>query len=301
MKKLLTIAMSMVFATAAVRADLANYQSVVSGQSPTYYNTFDNTLVPTTGSGTFTAATAGAGFGSDLFGNANHAASFTANSDYLTGPASIISGAGTTGTVGTPVVGTLSLLFRTGDSLPNTGYFFSDSETVATSAAGSQAARSAFALQFNGGAISFDLGDKKNALSGVSMVIDSWYYFAVTYSFDGTSAGDTATWYLGAAGGSLSSGSLTVTSGLSIVGDGSTFVVGNKQATVVGIPATSTAGAGAHPAIDELATWNTGLTSGQIQSQFGAVQPAPEPSTYALLGIGGLLVLFARRKKLSGI
>ena len=55
----------------------AGYQGVITGQSPMYYNSLDNSLAPSVGTGTFTASSTGTGFGKDYFGNANGAASFS--------------------------------------------------------------------------------------------------------------------------------------------------------------------------------------------------------------------------------
>ena len=290
--------MSMVFATAAVRADLANYQTDVAGQSPAYYNTLDDKLVPTidtVGGGTLTAS-AGASFGSDFFGNASNAAFYLGASggNYNVGSANIISGAGSSS-----AVGTLSFLFKTGSAIPSTGYFFSAGETIGA-AAGGQPANSAFALQFSSGALSLDLGGKRTILlaSGATAA-NTWYYFAVTYNFNGTTAGDTGTWYLGAAGGTLSSGTAVAqTVATSTVGDGSSFVLGNRQASPAVFGGTGAGGAssGSYEA-DELATWNTALPSDQISSQYNTLTVAavPEPSTCTMFGLGGLLVLWKRR------
>lgn len=294
MKTFLTIAISLAFATTAVRADLANYQTTVTGQSPTYDFHFDNSLSSVGNTATFTA-NGGATYGSDYFANASDAASFPATSDYLSlaSPA-VISGEGTS-----TAVGSLSLLFYVPATIPGTGYYFSDSETTG-GAAGSQPANSAFALQFSSSALTLKIGNKSYS-APTTVTASTWYYLALTYNLNGSvTSVNGVNWYLGAVGGTLSSvfeqkggsGNLSTTATL---GDGNTFIVGNKQAAVVGVPATSTAGV-AGGEIDELATWSSALTATDIQNQFNALTTTvPEPSTCAVLGLSGLLVLFARR------
>lgn len=283
-KTQLLIAAGLTLASISVQADLANYQSTVSGQSPAYYFNFDNSLNSAGNTATF-AANGGATFGGDYFGNANDAALFPASSDYLSlASPTVINGAGTT-----TAVGSMSLLFYVPATIPTTGYYFSDSEQTAGSIANGQAADSAFALQFSSSALTFKIGNKSTTLPAVTA--DTWYYMAVTYSFTGASASDACNYYIGSVGGTLSTASISVTASASTVGDGLAFVVGNKQAAVT---ASSTAGV-AGGEIDELATWNTVLTSGQIASQYSALQPVPEPSTLAVIGLGGMLLLLARR------
>src|SRR5882672_4769512 len=121
MKKLLIITIGLAFATTVVRAqDLSTYQGIINGQAPLYYNTLDNTLAPSTGTGTF-SATAGSTSTSDYFGNANNAVAFAATTDqlsYATG-GNIISGSGTA----TPS-GSLSFLFETPATFGSTMYLF---------------------------------------------------------------------------------------------------------------------------------------------------------------------------------
>jgi hypothetical protein len=295
MKKIqLIIAVSLTLASISVRADLANYQTTVSGQSPAYYFHLDNSLSSVGGTATFTA-NGGATFGSDYSANANDAALFPASSDYLSlaNPPAVISGEGTT-----TAIGSLSLLFYVPSTIPATGYYFSDSD-ITGGAAGSQPANSAFALQFSSSALALKLVNTTVALPAVTA--NTWYYLALTYNLNGSvTSVNGVNWYLGAVGGTLSSGFKQKGGSGNIntagtLGDGNTFIVGNKQAAVVGVPATSTAGV-AGGEIDELATWSSQLTGNQITSQFNALTVSvPEPSTCILFGAGGLLVLWTRR------
>ena len=260
----------------------ANYQSVIAAQSPAYYFKFDSNLVDAIG-GTATFNSSGvAGFGGDYFGNASSAALFPGSSDYLfLADPEIISGEGTT-----DATGSLSLLFYVPSVIPATGYFFSDGETTGA-AANSQPANSAFALQFSSGNLTLKIGNKSfPAPAGVTISANTWYYLALTYDLNGTAEGvNGVNYYLGQVGGTLNSvfiqkgGSGNVSS-TATLGDGLTFVVGNKQAAVVGT--TSTAGV-AGGEIDELATWSTPLSTNQIASQFSALtSPSGTPVRLSL-------------------
>jgi hypothetical protein len=275
MKTLLTIAISLAFATVAVRADMANYQSTVTGQSPTYDFHFDNSLVDSVG-GTATFTASGAGFGTDYSGNPNDAVSFSALADNLTlASPLIISGAGTT-----TAIGSMSMLFYMPSTVPSTAYLFSDHDTSPY-----------FALAMSGGVFGLKIVNLTVTLP--TPTANTWYYFGLTYNLNGTATGvNGANWYLGAVGGTLSSGFIQKGGSGNInttttMGDGGTFDLGNRRAfnnSLVG------------GEIDELATWNSQLSSGQITSQFNALTVSvPEPSACILFGAGGLLVLWKRR------
>jgi PEP-CTERM motif len=290
MKVQIPVALSILFATVSTQADLASYQSTVNGQSPSYYFTFDNTLVDSVGGSATLTPNGSPTFGSDYFGNANDAESFPASTDYLTGSSSIVSGSGTS-----TAVGSLSLLFYVPDAIPGTGYYFSDSETT-SGAANGQTADSAFTLQFTSSTLTLKVGNKSTALP--TPTVDTWYYIAVTYSFGGTAASDNYSCYLGALGGTLSTIAVTpISASASTVGDGLGFVVGNKQDAITGTPP-GTAGV-ADGGIDELATWNTALSSSQVTAQFNALTVVPEPSSLALCALGGGLCLLGLRRKSS--
>lgn len=295
MKKLLIIGTSLAFATAVVRADLANYQATVNGQSPASYFNFDNSLNANVGSGTF-AGNGTTGFATDLFGNANDALSVGANNAaYTLSTPNIISGAGSTVSSGS-----FSFLFNLGN-ISATEYFFSDSENTSGTAGATGAAASALTLDFSSSTFQFKVGNHSfsSATYLPAPVANTWYYFAGTWNFNGaTPTSDTVNWWIGSVGGSLVAGNNTLVpytafTSTTTVGDGGVLTLGNRRVLSNNSGPTSAA-------YDELATWNSQLTSDQVTAQFNAL-PAPEPSTYALLGIGGLLVLFARRKKLSGI
>ena len=293
MKTYLALSISLAFATAAVRAQtLSDYQTIINGQSPLYYNTLDNTLAPTVGTGTF-SATAGATFTTDYFGNASDAVSFAASSDqlsYATGANIIANSGGVT----TPI-GSLSLLFYTPNTiLSGTQYIFSNGDT---SSAGQ------FAALIANGNLNIKIANKTfssattpslpNLTGGV------WYYLALTWNEGGVAAGvNGVNYYLGVAGqssfastGFMQRGGTGNYNSTTALGDGGAFVLSGHQLSATGGFQLS----GNPGIVDELATWNSQLTSGQITSQFDALIPVPEPSTCILFGACGLLVLWTRR------
>ena len=292
MKTLLTIATSLALATGAVRAqDLSTYQSVINSQSPFYYNTLDNTLVPSTGTGTF-SATSGSAFTSDYFGNANDAVTFAAASDqlsYATG-GNIVNGSGNA-TVSADH-GSLSLLFETPSTFGATMYLFSNGDTSPNQ----------FAAKLVSGTLNIAINNKTftaptTGSAFPTLAPSTWYYVALTWDLNGTATGvNGVNYYLGQAGAaSIASvgfmqrgGTGNFSSSSGELGNGGAFVLSGHQ---VG------AGAGfAGGAVDELAAFNTELTSGQITSQFDSlIVAAPEPSTIALFSIGVLLFIWVRR------
>jgi hypothetical protein len=262
---------------------LSDYQNVINSQSPYYYNTLDNTLAPTVGTGTF-SATSGATPATDYFGNANDAVSFAASNDqllYATG-GNIISGSGTA----TPV-GSLSLLFETPATFGSTMYLFSNSDT-----SGSQ-----LAVTLLSGTLNVKINNKTftaptTGSAFPTLSASTWYYLALTWDCNGTTTGVNGfNYYLGQAGQSSiaytgfmqrgGTGNFSSSSGT--IGNGGNFVLSGHQSSQTGGFTDGVA--------DELATWNTELTSGQINSQFAALEAVPEPSTIALIGMSGLLVI----------
>jgi CheY-specific phosphatase CheX len=278
MKTFLTIAISLAFATAAVRAQTAaNYQSVISGQSPSYIFNFDSSSLSSVGNTATFTAHGTAGFASDAWGTANDAVSVSALTDYfsLTSP-QIISGEGTS-----TAIGSMSMLFYMPATVPGTGYLFSGGD-----------ASPAFSLGMSTGNFYLKLKNKtQNALPVPTA--NTWYYFGLTYDCSSVSPGYGVNWYLGAVGGSLSTGFIQNggtggnLSATTAVGTANTFNLGNKVTGTTSIVGSE---------IDELATWTTALSSTQINSQFSAlIVPVPEPSACILFGAGGLLVLWVRR------
>jgi len=282
MKKFLVITIGAVFATATVRADIAAYQTVVNSQNPAYYFNFDDSLTANVGSGTFGTAGSSTGFTTDLSGNANDALHVgNSTSGYTLTTPNIINNAGSS-----TAVGSFSFLFNLA-SAGGTQYFFSDSENTGT------APGSALALDFSGTlGFQFKVGNHSfvSATYLPAPVANTWYYFAANWNFDGVPADDTVNWWIGSVGGSLVAGNNTLVPYSSwaagtTVGAGGTFDLGAR----------STLASSSTGSYDELATWSSQLTSDQVNAQFNALTPAPEPSSCAMLGLGGLLVLWKRR------
>ena len=238
----------------------SNYQSVITNQSPSYYFKLDGNLVDAIGGTVTFTANGGATFGGDYFGNANGAASFPAATSGLTlSSPVIINGAGSTASSGS-----LSLLFDL-TAATGTEYLFSDSENTSGTGGSTGAAHSAFALDFSSGTFQLKAGNKSIADATLpAPAAGSWYYFACTWNFNGTT-NDQINWWIGPVGGMLTSGdNLSTGNRLSsdaTLGDGVMFVLGNRRA----LNASPTG------EFDELATWNTQLNASQIASQFSAL------------------------------
>ena len=238
----------------------SNYQSVIIGQSPSYYFKFDGNLVDAIGGTVTFTANGGATFGGDYFGNANGAASFPAATSGLTlSSPVIINGAGSTASSGS-----LSLLFDL-TAATGTEYLFSDSENTSGTGGSTGAAHSAFALDFSSGTFQLKAGNKSIADATLpAPAAGSWYYFACTWNFNGTT-NDQINWWIGPVGGTLISGDNISTgnrlSSDATLGDGVMFVLGNRRALN-----NSPTGE-----FDELATWSTQLNASQIASQFSAL------------------------------
>jgi len=108
-------------ASISIQAQLANYESTVNGQSPSYFFTFNNSsLSDSLGSGATFSPSSGATFGSDYFGNANNAALLPALTDNLSiASPNIISGADIA-----TAIGSISMLFTCPARFPIQGIFF---------------------------------------------------------------------------------------------------------------------------------------------------------------------------------
>jgi hypothetical protein len=272
--------MSLAVATAAVYGqDLPTYQSIVSGQSPTYYNQLDSTLAPSIGTGTFVPTATGTGPTNDYFGNANDAALFsntTAQLALATGN-NIIANSGTTANS----IGSLSLLFFTPNAAnASTRYVFSDGD-VSLSTNGQQ-----FALEQVSQGITIKAANKTIA-TGWTVTAGTWYYFAATWNFTG--ANTTAfgiNYYLGVAGqptntllsGFTQRGGSGNISSVGVLGNGGTF-------TVSGIQGDASGGynvAGVPGFVEGVASWTNQLSVAQIDNQMNALILVPEPSTLLL-------------------
>jgi PEP-CTERM motif len=268
----------------SVRADIANYDATIVSQSPLEQFNFADSLSANAGSGTF-AAGASTAYTTDLSGNANGALSVTATEaggGYTLADNSFIAGQGTVNSVGT-----LSFLFNISTPTSGTEYFLSvGGDTTADG--------NALALAISGGQAELKIGGHSANLP--ALTANAWYYIGITWDFNGTTS-DTATYYLGELGGTLSSTTLSGvyaatyevggTSGET--GSSGDIVIGNRQADNSSMDGD----------YGTLATWSSQLSSAQITDQFDALTTSavPEPSTTACIGVGGLLLGLILRKK----
>jgi len=303
MKKYLAIAMSLTFATVALKAqNLPSYQSIITGQSPYYYNQLDSSLTPLVGTGTFVANSAiTTGPTNDYFGNADDAYFFsnTTAQISLAAGSDVIYSSGSTNNG----IGSISLVFQTPNAVnATTRYIFSNGD-VNNGVAGISGGEFALALtsqnlRFTVG--NLNLGAVPSSFS--NLTAGTWYYFAATWNFTGANNSNFGIhYYLGAAGqptNTLSSG-FTQRGGSGNIS--SSANLGNSETfTVSAIQSDASGGfnvAGVPGFVEGLATWSNQLSVAQIDSQFAGLITVPEPSTLMLAAsAGGLFLLGLRRK-----
>lgn len=182
--------------------------------------------------------------GLGAFGNADYAVegrenmpiSGSSTTDYLTGN-----------------TGTISFLFKTPTSMTGYQSLFNR---------GIYAATQSLEIGINSGVLRI-INDSTQITNIGSLSADTWYYFALR--FDLTKTSDDLTWYYGAFGSSLLSGSVTITTSGN---PGTTIYVGGRQ------------GSGAFTGLmQELATWDRTLSEQAIIDQFNQTLPAvPYPA-----------------------
>jgi hypothetical protein len=76
------------------------------------------------------------------------------------------------------------------------------------------------------------------------------------------------------------------------------YVVNNDKSITIGAIYSGAQNYSLPGSIDDIGFWNSSLTSTQV-SQLYALQSVPEPSTYALFGIGTLALVIAYRRKVA--
>lgn len=279
MKRTLSLFLALTaFAGAATAQTLSSYQSTVMSQTPSYYFTFDNgSLTSVANSVTLQSSpVVFSQFAYDVFRNPNDSAYFTAQGDGLVGSGDgLISGGGTSNLVST-ASGTITFLFKTLDPGLNTG------QRIIFSCGGSTTNHNALQVFLentnpaNGDpdSLKFRFGDGTTTiLPAASVIPDTWYYFAFTYTEASTTT-NKATWYLGRPGGTLASG-LTTNAPDCVAGDGTDFYIGNNPALNAGF---RNPGNGQ---VDEFAIWSRQLSSSEVQAQFATLPnrtPAPASS-----------------------
>jgi hypothetical protein len=182
--------------------------------------------------------------------------------------------------------GTISLQFRMLSNTNNTG------QRYLLAAPASSTNRNQFGLFLentnvangNPNSLKLRVGNTTTTIAPPQDLVPSaWYYFAMNYNESRDSS--EVYWYLGRAGGSLTSNIFNVGND-AVVGDNGTLYLGNRDSLTSGF---RDPGIGV---IDEFAIWHSELSAAQIQAQFDAVTVAPTPAPtlhIALAGDGVLL------------
>jgi hypothetical protein len=193
-------------------------------------------------------------------------------------------------------VGSLSLLFYTLNNRDtSTGQRFIFGQGAVTSS--SPVTNNAFALFMENDTAATDpsslrlrAGNTTTSLITSNNILPSTWY-SLTVTWDETRNAGELKWYVGPVGGTLNSGTFNINDA-SVVGNDGTFYLGNKDAAFANGFRLPTSDA----ATDELAIWNRELSSTEVNGAFAAIQGVPEPSSFALLGLG-LATVIARRRK----
>lgn len=268
---------------------LADYQGTIASASPDHWYQFAQTTSDS-GSGSPAPLTlGGAGYATDYFGNGLSDLSINSFSDDARTSVDIINGGGSGANAGANATGTLILLFRT-SAVEVTGaasplYLFRDQ---------SSGASNALALDLNtdgtdGNSLNrlqMNIGNLTGTVIATSVPFDTWYFFACSWN-EANDAAEVSI-YFGAAGagGSLVGNTRNLAND-AVFGANGVFCLGNFSFT------SPTGGFnGGH--LDEFATFNTQLTSPQINSMYAALVTVPEPATITQIIAAGIF-LFRRR------
>lgn len=258
---------------------LSNYQYVVSGQSPTAYFKLDGTLTNAVNDEVVLESFSG-GYAFDVYRNTSNCWFFveqfnTAYLQYLTD--SLINGGGTSN-VNANAKGSITFLFRM-LSGPNIGgqRFLFDATTTAGMGTSNHNALSLFlendTSTNNPNSLKLRFGDVTTTImQATNRIASGWYYFALTY--DEARVPNKAIWYLGPAGGVLSTG-MTTNSADAVAGEGTGLIIGQRAGYSA---AFRSPGRGR---IDEFAIWARELSSTEISNQFVTLpQPPPPGGSY---------------------
>jgi hypothetical protein len=257
---------------------ISNYQYVVSSQSPTAYFKLDGSLASAINQSVVLESFSG-GFGNDVYRTSSDCWYFLENFNtaYLRNLTdALISGGGAANSNAT-AKGSVSFLFRS-LSGPNIGgqRFLFDATTTAGMTTTNHNAFSVFfendTSTSDPNSLKLRFGDSTTVLLTTNNILPStWYYFALTY--DEARVPNKAIWYLGPAGGTLSTGS-TDNAGDAVAGEGTGLIIG-QRAGYSG--AFRSPGSGR---IDEFAIWARELTVTEISNQFSQLPQLPVGATY---------------------
>ncbi len=231
------------------------YEAVVSSQGPSDWfklNKLNNGQLNdgliNEVSGRPNLASGGGTWDPDAFVKGNSAFSFTAGSDVLTVGDVISGGNGTS-------QGSVSLLFRSLNRPATANRYLL-----------SQKSSPEFRVYFDSGGLKVQIGSTVTQTipppSGDfgAWYVGAWYYLAITWN-ENT---DVATWYVGRPGGTLASGTITLTAN---VGNSSTVFVGNRQNNDTTFSSAFREG-DSFGALDQIVFWNRELTGTEINAQF---------------------------------
>ncbi|HVU28684.1 MAG TPA: hypothetical protein VHG71_13250 [Verrucomicrobiae bacterium] len=262
-----------------------NYQSVVTGQSPSHYFKFDGDSTDSINSSLVLTTNGSApllGYSFGYFEDNPGGVYFAAGPDALFANNNLVNGGGTvTGNPGTGR-GAISLLFHPLAGTNNTGGKF------IFSAGGSTTTSNGLALFFedpantnSGGALKLRFGNVTRPILSFTDRVSEWYYFAMTY--DETQVNPQVNWWLARPGTPLQSGSFTAASG-SLAGGGGVFYIGNEVTGGSGFRGVNS-GRQSNGQVDEFAIWNRLLTSGEVTNQFNALTVSAQPAQPPTLSI----------------
>ncbi len=228
------------------------YQETVLSQIPDYWFPLDNTLAgfgtrpapDLTSVGNFSAGRLPQG--EDNLGTPNSAFVFPGGNDHLAQEISMVERAGS-----------MSLLFRT-PALP-----FSGPNRHVFNFGGSASNGDAMLMRFSPSGLSLIVGSESEQLIEGTPLLDTWYYFALTWDLDDPS-GPSVLWHLGPLDSTLETGLIELSPGDQLSNQGIMYF-GNRNDREWDNALRE--GGDAPGAIDEIAFWSRQLTLEEIQTQ----------------------------------
>ena len=275
MKTICSLALVFCAVSLASAQTLSNYQHTVTTQGPTAYFKLDGSLANSVAPGAPLTASGIGGYTFDSYGDYGDSYFFNGLADYLYNNSTVlISGGGTTNTTSTSS-GSVTFLFKTLDAGTNTGqrFLFSAGNTTSSGNAFALFLENNNAANGDPNSLKLRFGNNTTTiLPAASIAPDAWYYFAVTYLE--SRVPNKALWYVGQAGGVLTTG-MTTNSPEAVAGAGVSLFVGNNELGASGFRSPGTG------QIDEFAIWNRELSVAEINAQFAQLPPAGTPAPVA--------------------